>query len=178
MSPSRRRRAFDLLRAAGAVAAVALVGPVVLLAGTTASGAGDACTPGVRQVSGGLARIFCGPATAQLTIGRTKVGFGQGQCDRTRAYFTINIGTTALDPAVKPKPAYFGITVGRTPLTPSAKPAGTDGTYTGGVVTFVRKGKVTTLRAGARVTLKSRRTAGSFRGVADTGQPVSGSFRC
>jgi hypothetical protein len=134
--------------------------------------------PGVRQVNGGLARVFCGPAAATVTIGRAKLPFRGGQCDRTSAYFTLNIGTTALSLDVKPKPAYLGITVGRTPLTPSAPRAGRDGTYPAGVVTWVRKGKVTTLRPGAKVTLQRGRTMGTFRGVADSGHQVRGSFRC
>lgn len=150
----------------------------IAVAVEAAGGAGGACTPGVRQVNGGLARVFCGPATANLTVGRAKVAFKDGQCDRTAAYFTINIGTTALDLKVKPKPAYFGLTVGRTPLTPSSPRVGKDGTYTAGVITFVRKGKVTSLRAGAKVTLQRGRTMGTFKGVADSGQPVKGAFRC
>lgn len=150
----------------------------ILVAVEAAGGAADACTPGVRQVNGGLARVFCGPAAANVTIGRAKIAYKQGQCDRTAAYFTINIGTTALDLKVKPKPAYFGITVGRTPFTPASPRAAKDGSYAAGVITFVRKGKVTTLRAGAKVTLQRGRTMGTFRGVADSGQQVRGSFRC
>lgn len=171
MTHSRPQLALPL-----ALLVAALAG--ILVAVEAAGGAGGACTPGVRQLNGGLVRVFCGPAAANVTVGRAKIAYRQGQCDRTAAYFTINIGTTALDLKVKPKPAYFGITVGRTPLTPASPRAGKDGSYTAGVVTFVRKGKVTTLRAGAKVTLQRGRTMGTFTGIADSGQPVRGSFRC
>jgi hypothetical protein len=121
---------------------------------------------------------MCGPASATVVLGRAKIPFAGGRCDRTSSYFTLNLGTATLDPKVRPRPAYLGITVGRTPLTPSARRAGKDGTYPAGVVTFVRRGQATTLRPGATVTLKRGRTTGTFRGVSDSGRRVRGSFRC
>jgi hypothetical protein len=149
-----------------------------LVAAGAATGGAEACTPGVRQVNGGLARVFCRPATATAVLAGRKLVFKNGQCDRTKAYLTINLGTTALDLKVKPKPDSFGITVGRTPLTPSSPPAGKDGVYTAGVITFVQGGKGSTLRAGARLVLKDGRTAGTFSGTAEAGRRATGSFRC
>jgi hypothetical protein len=149
----------------------------VLVAGHAAGAAEQACTPGVRKVNGSLARVFCGPATVTVVVAGKRVFFRNGECERTAAYFTINVGIVGLDPNAKRRPDYFGITVGRTPFTTKSKPAGKDGAYVDPLIAFTTRGEGYTLGKGARLVLRNGRRAGSFSGVA-AGRRVTGTFRC
>jgi hypothetical protein len=156
---------------------------VSLLAAALAGSVGGAdaakkkCKPGVYKFDGSTsARRFCGPASAKVTLASGKVAYKPGSCQRTKSYFTINIGAVVLGSTSKKRPESFGITVGKTPA--GGSPAPSDGTYTGNDahVAFVHRNKGYSV-TGASVTLKGKRTAGSFSGTA-LGQPVSGTFKC
>lgn len=132
------------------------------------------CTAGVHPYGGVQARTFCGPASASVSVGGKKAVLKGGQCDRTKDYFTINVGTTLLGTSSK-RPDYFGITVGKT--LGAGKAAGKDGTYTGAAVAIVTK-NTTYAVTQSSVTLAGGRTKGTFSGTAIGGGKVSGSFAC
>jgi hypothetical protein len=74
--PERMGAARAVTVVCAAVSVLSAVALLVLVGGESASGAVGACAPGVRQVSGGLARAFCGPE-------RERLRFRNGQCGRT-----------------------------------------------------------------------------------------------
>ena len=138
-----------------------------------------ACTPGATKIGGKKATRFCGKARADVRIGGKTYRFREGRCDRTGKFFTVNLGTVVLGSA-KQKEPYFGLAVGRFPGGSAAtKPAATDGTYTDGVVVIRVGGKAYDLNR-PTVTLKWRRTGGTFSGRAAFGSPLSvfGVFKC
>src|SRR3954454_1747191 len=162
--------------------------PLILLSATLAAGAiagaaGPAsgakkCKPGVHKFDGSTkARRFCGPARAQVDfVPGSTVKFKPGECEKTKKYVTVNIGTIVLGPTHKKRPEYFGLTVGETPA--GGTPAPKDGTYDDATISFVHKNKGYAL-GNANVTLKNKRTRGTFQGTI-VGQQgvVTGSFRC
>lgn len=142
-----------------------------------ASPASAACHAGTHKFGGTTARTFCGPAKATVKMPGRTLTYQQGSCDRTKDYFTLNIGTIVLGDTTKKRPPYFGITVGKTAF--GGSPAGHDGTYTKDVsISFVSGGHSYSL-VRAKLTLAGHRTKGTFSGqlLAST-KMVSGSFHC
>ena len=152
-----------------------------LAAGAVAGAAGPAagakkCKEGVHKFDGSTkARTFCGPARSVVSLGKL-VKFKPGECEKTKKYVTVNIGTIVLGPTHKKRPEYFGLTVGETPA--GGTPAPKDGTYDHATISFVHKNKGHAL-GNASVTLTNKRTRGTFQGTI-VGQQgvVTGSFRC
>jgi hypothetical protein len=128
-----------------------------------------ACTAGVTSIEGLPARVFCGPARANATVGTATFRFTRGACE-AGARFTVNIGVLSFGSS--PKLSYFGVSL------PAARP----GTYTGKQVTlsFSSGGKRASLSpsVGARLVLKPGLRGGSFSGRDLSGRPVKGSFTC
>jgi hypothetical protein len=132
---------------------------------TTSAQSAAACTAGVSKVAGVPARAFCGPATASVKIGGAAVAYKNGECSRTSAGFTINIGIVVLGNAKK-KPEYFGSTV-------QAKA----GAHASSAVAVVHAGKSYAVLG--TVTLKAGLKSGTFSGKVFGGPTkLSGSFRC
>ena len=152
------------------------------VAGVVASGspARVACTPGVIGFGGTQARVFCGPGKATAKYKGKTLQFKEGNCEKTSDYVVLNLGTLVLGDTTKKKPGYFGLVVGR--FAGSGKPASKDGTYTGGVITWVHNGAggpIIDART-LKITLKGNRSRGTFAGNAilnKTGK-VSGTFSC
>jgi hypothetical protein len=138
--------------------------------GSTGSAA-TACKPGFHRVDGELVKTFCGPAVAVVRVGGRALTFRSGRCS-TPDIFRVNIGTLSLGYAVRYP--YFSLVVA----------AYDDGTYHArdfsGIsfgVAFSTAGRDWALR-NATITLKRHLTRGSFSGVLQTGQRVTGSFTC
>lgn len=134
-----------------------------------------ACHAGVHPFGPVEARTFCGPASVHIALAGKSATIKMGKCQKTSQYFTINIGTAVLGSAPN-KPPYFGITVGRVPGGGGVR-AGKDGTYSGGVVSFVINPKSYAL-TNTTVTLIGSRTKGSFSGTIFGGGQASGTFSC
>jgi hypothetical protein len=133
------------------------------------------CQPGVHHVGSVLERTFCGKASAKVTVPGNTATIKNGSCKKTSNYFTINIGTIVIANNVSNRPAYFGLEIGKTIL--GGTPVGHDGTFSGGVVSFVINHKSYAIH-NASVTLKSNRTKGSFSGTLFSGGTASGTFSC
>lgn len=147
------------------------------VAASAAPGSAAPCRAGVRQVNGVLSRVFCGPAKAAVKLGGKTLTYAGGACERTPAYFDVNIGIATLGQTTKPKPDYFGVLVGRAPGS-SGPPAAKDGTYRRGVTVAAVSGGKGVAFVNAAVTLKGNRTRGTFTARTITGASVSGSFSC
>jgi hypothetical protein len=136
------------------------------------------CKEGMTTLNGAPVRVFCGPATASLTINGKPAKFSQGSCAKTSKYFSINIGTVVLGTTKKPKPDYFGMNVGQVLGDTSVPAAGHDGTYSKGVVlAFDYNGKGSAVTT-ATVKLQGSRTHGTFVGKTLLNEVVKGSFHC
>src|SRR5581483_1755313 len=127
------------------------------------------CTAGPFDSGGTSGVAFCGPAKATARIAGKTYALSGGSCTTTSKYFNINIGSLVLS-GPKKKYSYFAVLVGQYPgAGPGYKAASKDGTYTGGLVTLIWKGKSYTLNGAGdknvKVTLKKGRTAGSFTGM-------------
>jgi hypothetical protein len=84
------------------------------------AGAGGDCVIGgtVTEINGKQARVFCGPATATVTVGGTDLDFKDGACEFLGSDLTVNLGTTVIGETTGPD--YFGLTafgVDNLPLT-------------------------------------------------------------
>lgn len=124
--------------------------------------------------------MFCGPAKVIVNVSGKIYSSSGGLCMKTSKYLNLNIGTLVLS-GPKKKYSYFGLLVGQYPGAVSgAKAAPKDGTYTGGLVSFVWKGKSYSGDTNVKITLKKNRTAGTFSGVGHftPSLKVSGSFTC
>lgn len=149
-----------------------------------ASARHEGCTPGPFRSGSTSGVAFCGSATATAKVAGKTYKFSSGSCTKTTKYFNINIGSLVLS-GPKKQYSYFAILVGQYPgAVPGYKAASKDGTYTGGLVTVIWKGKSYTLNGAGdktvKVALKKGRTAGSFSGKTFFGPktPVSGTFSC
>jgi hypothetical protein len=143
--------------------AVAALAAAAFATASAQSAAG--CTAGVTKVGGVPARTFCGPATASVKIGAATVAYKNGECSRSSAGFTINIGTVVLGNAKK-KPEYFGITV-------QAKA----GAHPNSAVAVVHGNKSYAVLG--TVTLKPGLKSGTFSGkVFGSTSKLTGSFKC
>jgi hypothetical protein len=155
---------------------------VIALAGGAAAASrrlarSSTCKAGLHRIGGVSARTFCGPATARVLVGGKTLTFAQGNCVKTAAYVSINIGTVVLGQTKQRQPNYFGLDIGRIPGS-GAPPAGKDGTYrTGTVLTVEYANKSYDVLSGI-ASLKGHRTHGTVKGKAFTGQPLTGTFHC
>jgi hypothetical protein len=141
----------------------------------TAAGA-SACTTGPTTFAGVPAKNYCGPASATITIGGKTLRWKGGVCERSTEWFTVGLGTAVLGKTDKPLPSHIGLAVGR--YLGSGTPAGHDGTFKGGILTYVEGGKGHPSFQ-VKVTLARGRSKGTFSGkVFITGQPFTGTFRC
>lgn len=161
---------------------VTLVLVIALAGGAAEAGRREAarsstCKAGLHRIGGVSARTFCGPATARVLVGGKTLAFAQGNCVKTAAYVSINIGTVVLGQTKQRQPNYFGLDIGRIPGS-GAPPAGKDGTYrTGTVLTVEYANKSYDVLSGS-ASLKGHRTHGTVKGTAFTGQPLTGTFHC
>jgi hypothetical protein len=100
---------------AGSQAAPESAGP----AGGSAGVGGDCVIGGtVTEINGKPARVFCGPATATVTVGGADLDFKDGACEFLGSDLTVNLGTTVIGETTGPD--YFGLTafgVDNLPLT-------------------------------------------------------------
>ncbi|HJX47359.1 MAG TPA: hypothetical protein VJ375_05900 [Gaiellaceae bacterium] len=163
---------------------IALLVGAAVVTGAAASASSSmpsrsSCTPGVIDLGGVKARVFCGPAKAAVKVGGKTLSFKGGSCERTSKYLAINVGTVVLGTTTKKKPDYFGLDVGAYPGS-TVKPAGKHGSYTGGVLAVVSSGKAYLLRGDtAKFTLSGGRTRGTFSAGGLLGSSgATGSFNC
>jgi len=165
------------IRGIGGAAAIVAVVAGVALAAASGEAAASSCTPGVKNVSGGIERVFCGPAKVSVKLGGRTVALSQGSCVSGSAYLTVNIGVFSSLTSSKSRPNYFGLDVGRVPGS-TTPPAGKDGTYRSGVVmVLVFDGTGYSLLS-ATATLSHNRTQGTVTGTTLTKQTVTASFHC
>jgi hypothetical protein len=146
----------------------ALVALVAAGAAGTAPRA-DACKPGIRKIGTASYRVYCGPASASLRVGRKTQSFRKGACVTLGGkVFTLSIGALTISKG-KPRYRYLNVTV------PQAK---RDGTYRRASVTWTF-GTKRYLLSPARVRLAGKRSRGTFSGrIAGTNRRVAGSFHC
>lgn len=137
------------------------------------------------MIQGEQARVFCGPAKATVKIGARTVTFANGTCERYPKGFELQLGTLlfALTGSGRKKLAnlklpYLGLSVGKVPFVPNAPPAAKDGTYTSGGFHVWHAGVEYIPVGPFKITLKNRRTAGTFTGTAPGGRRITGSFTC
>jgi hypothetical protein len=163
------RRAWTTAVAA-AMAASAATAYLVAVAASSAAplGGGSGCTPGVRTIGGGNARVFCGPAKATARIGGKTFRFVNGSCDRGSG-FTLNIGTIAVGSASS-RP-YFGLDV------PGNHP-GTYRTATTTVSFHTANRRFSVALDTPTVVLAAGLGAGAFSGRDLLGRSVRGTFTC
>lgn len=167
-------------RAAAAAAAIAatLATGAGAVAPAGAPAAGGSCTPGVKTVTGGFERTFCGPAAVTVKLAGKTIKLSGGACEATSGYLAVDIGVFSSAAGSKSRPNYFGLDVGRVPGSTTA-PAGKDGTYkTGIVMTMVYAGRAYSVVSGAVATLSANRTRGTVTGTTITRQAMSASFHC
>jgi hypothetical protein len=155
------RRALVLMVLAGLAAAAA--------AGT-GTGAAAACKPGIHTVGKTTYHVFCGPASASVTMAGKTYSFRNGSCLKVgiTKVFTMSIGTLSIGKG-KPKYSYLGVTI------PAAS---SDGLYQRAIVTWAFGGKRYSLY-NVKLHLTNKQTRGTFAGriVGKRGK-VTGSFRC
>jgi hypothetical protein len=177
-----------LLRYSMALVAVVLAAGAVLSSPLAPwpgamAGAGTAlhetCTARQVVIRGSNYEVFCGPAKATVTIGRTRLVFAGGQCQRAAEYFAVNIGAAPLGDVSRPARPYFGVAIGRIPGRSliGGRPAAGDGTYSRVPLAFDDNGEKYLLMDAA-VTLKDDRRVESFAGTLLSGGKARGSFSC
>ena len=137
--------------------------------GRVAAAAKTPCTPGVTTIDGGLARVFCGPARATATVGKTTYRFASGSCLHTGG-FAVNVGGTLVIGSSE-KLSYFGISL------PGAGPARI-GARTRASPSSSAGGMSRSRGAGSRVVLDEGLRSGTFVGTDLSGRTIKGSFSC
>jgi len=138
------------------------------------------CTPGQFTSGSSSGVVFCGPAKATVKVGGKTYALSGGSCTKTSKYVNINVGTLVLSGPRK-KYSYFGLLAGQYPgAPPGAKAAPKDGTYAGGLVSLVWRGKSYSADTNVRITLKKGRSAGTFSGAGHftPNLKLTGSFSC
>jgi len=138
------------------------------------------CTPGQFTSGSSSGVVFCGPAKAAVKVAGKTYALSGGSCTKTSKYVNVNIGTLVLS-GPKKTYSYFGLLVGRYPGSlPGAKASPKDGTYAGGLVSFVWKGKSYSADTNVKITLKKGRSAGTFSGAGHftPNLKLTGSFSC
>jgi hypothetical protein len=161
------------------------------------------CRPGIREVEGTPARVFCGPARATVRVQSGEqaprtLHFRNGECRRHARYFTLHIGAIAVSPTAKVLLPYFGLVVGDVPspsiqggehVTEGLGPVvSKDGTYRGGLIAVYWRphtGYSFSGREQLQVTLTDDRRAGSLVGAKPANavlktpsQRITASFTC
>ena len=124
-----------------------------------------ACVAGAVEIDGVPARTFCGPATANLTLGEKTYNLTGGECQDLAGMFTVRIGTFMFKTATSP--GYLEIIV--------------DERYPGAAIKFVVEGTgYASDRDATVVTLDpDTRPGGTFEGLTyDSGIKFSGTFNC
>ena len=124
-----------------------------------------ACVAGAVEIGGVPARTFCGPATANLTLGEKTYHLAGGECQGLAGTFTVRIGTFMFKTATSP--GYLQIIV--------------DERYPGAAIKFVVEGTgYLSNRRDTMVTLDpDTRLGGTFEGLTyDSGIKFSGTFNC
>ncbi len=157
---------------AGVPAPVASTGAAASSAAASGAAVVDCSNGGgATVINGSPARVFCGPATASVTIGKAApITFASGACERAATSFTVNLGTAYHgDP---PKPDYFGLTVlYLADGTPDGPP----------VVTWTKDGVTSSLALGdaPKVTIASGDKKVDLTGKAsESGDTVVGTVSC
>lgn len=157
---------------------LAALAVAVSVGAATADGspADAGCTPGNTTYQGIRARVYCGSASAVVTVRGRTLRFRGGSCIRNAAAVELGIGTVILD-SREPKtlPRSFGISVGR--ILGIGKTAPKDGTYKSVMIAYVDGGKRYAAMQGT-ATLSGGRSRGTFVGSLLTGEPLSATFRC
>jgi hypothetical protein len=149
----------------GIAIAVAMVAAVLEAAGSQA--APSRCNPAGRLV--GDAVIFCGPATARLSV-FAGAKFENGTCRITRVngvpQFTLKLGARTADGEANSRKPYFGLIV----TGPLSHPTG------GGVIAYWRGHRW----GGAGVSFNGDAHAGSFVAVGIRKSPgrATGRYQC
>jgi hypothetical protein len=130
-----------------------------------------ACIPGPKMIRGVHVQVFCGPATATIRLGGRTIRIRQGQCGpNVSGYFSVRVGIFTFIPS-RSKYTWFAAYVG-----------GDRGrTYRNQKVAFEYGGRHFPVWPNT-VRLKAAPYAipsgGTFAGRTNTGQSVSGSFKC
>jgi hypothetical protein len=147
---------------------------VLAVMGTTAASAGGApgkaCKAGIHKIGKTTYRVFCGPASASITVAGKKHSFRSGSCLKigSTKVFALAIGKLAIT-KTRARYSYLSVTI---PL------ARRDGLYRGATVAWAYGGK-RHLLSNSRVKLAGKRTRGTFSGrLAGRKNAVTGSFRC
>lgn len=126
-----------------------------------------ACVEGGVEIDGVPARTFCGPATADLTVGEKTYNLTSGWCQGLAGTFTVRIGTFMLKRTAT-SPGYLEIIV--------------DERYPGAAMKFNVEGTgFASDRDTTTVTLDSdtRLSGGTFEGLTyESGIKFSGTFNC
>src|SRR5262245_58434069 len=151
-----------------------IIGVLAAVVGTAASTGGaapaKACKAGTHKIGKTTYRVFCGPASASITVAGKKHAFRSGSCLKvgSKRVFALAIGKLAIT-KTRARYSYLSVTI------PVAK---RDGLYRGATVAWAYGGK-RQLLSNSKVRLAGKRTRGSFSGrVAGRKSLVTGSFRC
>jgi hypothetical protein len=146
---------------------------LIAVVGTAAAGVGaaraKACKAGVHKIGKTTYRVFCGPASASITVSGKKHSFRSGSCLNigSARVFALAIGKLAIT-KTKARYSYLSVTI------PVAK---RDGLYRGATVAWAYGGK-RYLLSNSKVKLAGKRTRGTFSGRLAKQRTVTGSFRC
>lgn len=162
------------------VVIVLLVAAAALATAGGASSRQAGCTAHTFTSGDSSGMVFCGPAKATVKVAGKTSALSGGLCTKTSKYVNVNIGTLVLN-GPKKKYSYFGLLVGQYPgAAAGAKASPKDGTFSGGLISLVWKGKSYSADTNVKITLKKNRTAGTFSGVGHftPNIKVSGSFSC
>src|SRR5690348_6075890 len=131
-----------------------------------------ACTPGMTNLHGQPARVFCGPAQATALVAGRRYRFAGGLCATAFGAFSVNIGTKVIGHP-RSAPPYFGL------LVESLRPGAHSGVDV--LVGFSRGESGVTLaapggtaRTDTRVVLAPDLRSGTFAGEDLEGRHVTG----
>lgn len=164
------RRSSRLAQAVALVAAIALAGCTGDAPPSGAAAGGDCVTGGtVTEINGKPARVFCGPATAVVSIGGAELAFKDGACEFLGDTLTVNLGTT-IPGELTGEPDYFGLTafgIDALPLT--EMPA----------ITWIKDGESGHLGGAIpELTISDDRSTIEFSGTVPGEGAASGVIRC
>ena len=155
----RRSRLFAVVLAATAVS---------FAASSAAVARHSATCPHSATINGVDVLIACGPATATLRFGSTRLALRNGQCVKTSSNFGLNFGAAVAGPTTKPPPDSFELIAGAH----------------GGVATLqIARGGKQYIGETMKLKLTSSRSAGTLSGTVTLASgtakvAVSGSFGC
>src|SRR5262245_60479772 len=128
------------------------------------------CKAGIHKLGRTTYRVFCGPASASITVAGKKHSFRSGSCLNVGStkIFAVAIGKLAIT-RTRARYSYLSVTIPR---------ARRDGVYHGGTVAWAYGGKRHVL-GDTKVKLAGKRTRGTFSGrLAGQRRTVTGLFRC